>query len=89
VTVSTSTNPTFLTNSLTSIQIVETRASTVEATGQPASVAPLTLAYPNGTTQATFTIRRSQPGNLLVRYVVTDNCGAWSSFIGSGATSGF
>jgi hypothetical protein len=89
VTISTSTNPGYATNTLKSIVFHETRAATVEAPGTPATSAPLTLTYPGGTTQATFTARRSQPGPVLVRFTVTDDCGAWDSFVGSGSSTGF
>ena len=75
VTISTTTNPGFPTNTLKSIQFHETRASTVEAPGAPASAAPLTITYPSGTTQATFTARRSGTGAILVRFTVNDGCG--------------
>ena len=46
VTVVTTTNPSYPTNSLKSITFHETRAATVEAPGTPASEAPVTLTYP-------------------------------------------
>jgi hypothetical protein len=89
VTVSVTTNPTFAANSLKSIVFHETRDATVEATGTPATSAPLTLSYPAGTTQATFTARRTQPGTVLVSFSVIDDCGSWDTFIGSGSATGF
>ena len=89
ITVSTSTNPGYPPNVLKSIAFVETRAATIEAPGTPATTAPHTINYPVGTTQATFTARRSQPGNILVSIRVTDDCGTWDWFVGSGSTTGF
>jgi glucose/arabinose dehydrogenase len=89
VTVAATTNAGAPQNTLTSIAFTETRASTVEATGVPATAAPYTITYPNGTTHATFTARRSGAGAVLVSFTVTDACGAWKTFIGSGSTTGF
>jgi len=89
VTISTNTNAGSPQNNLRSITFTETRASTIEATGTPATSAPHTIPYASGTTQATFTVRRSGVGNLLVRFTVTDDCGTWNTFIGNGSTTGF
>lgn len=89
VTIAVTTNPGFAQNTLKSIELHETRASTIEAPGTPATSAPHTITYPSGTTQATFTARRAQPGAVLVSFTVTDDCGAWKTFIGSGSATGF
>ena len=36
-----------------------------------------------------LTARRAQPGAALVSFTVTDDCGAWKTFVGSGSATGF
>jgi hypothetical protein len=49
--------------------------------------APFTATPPSGTTQVTFTIRRAAAGGqVMVPMIVTDGCGAWSTFFGSGGS---
>jgi hypothetical protein len=89
VAVSTTANPGFSAPTISAIQVHETRFSTVEAAGVPPTSGEFTIPVANGSTEATFTIRRSQPGKILVSYSVVDTCGSWKTFIGSGSTTGF
>lgn len=44
-----------------------------------------TLALPSGTTSVTLRVRRLTPGQaVMVPLVVTDECGAWPTFVGGG-----
>jgi hypothetical protein len=89
VTVSASTNAGNPANLIQSIQFTELRGATVEAAGTPATATPPTLTYAGGAAQATFIARRSQSVPIMVRFTVTDACGAWTTFVGSGSATGF
>ena len=89
VTISTTANPSKPNNRLRSIRFLETRAARIERTGQQPATAPVTFTYPDGPTQTTFTVRRTAPGSVLARFEVTDDCGVWPTFIGTGSPSGF
>jgi hypothetical protein len=60
-------------------------------TSHPAPFAAKTIAatYVPGTFHTFFTIRRSAPGALLVKFTVVDDCGAWPTFIGAGPSAGW
>src|SRR5260370_32901993 len=46
-----------------------------------------TYPVPGGTTQVSFTVRRPTPGATTTTHmVVTDQCGAWPTFVGGGPT---
>jgi hypothetical protein len=89
VTVTTSTNPGSVTNTLRSIHFDETRLAILQVPQYPDGPAPFTATYAPGTTHTSFAIRRTAPGSLMARFTVTDDCGAWPTFIGAGPTAGW
>jgi hypothetical protein len=83
-------NPSFGANALEQITFDGLRLAEVDVLGEKSSVAPLTLNnYAPGTTQASFTLRRTAVGSLMGRFTVTDDCGPWSTFVGVGPGSGW
>ncbi|MCC7372776.1 MAG: PQQ-dependent sugar dehydrogenase [Chloroflexi bacterium] len=89
VTVSTSSHPGFATNTLKSIQFQQATRAAYEIPGQPAGAGPYTVTYPNGTTQTTFVVQRTAAGAAMARFTVTDDCGSWPTFVGSGGSGGW
>ena len=89
VTISTTSHAGFGANALRSIRFDQLTLASVQAAGQPPSAVPFTVTPPAGTTQASFTIRRTGPGALMARIIVTDNCGTWPTFVGAGPTAGW
>jgi glucose/arabinose dehydrogenase len=89
VEVATSTNPGTTPNTLKSIQFQESTLAILDVPRYPSGPAPITATYAPGTFHTFFTIRRSAPGAMMVRFTVVDDCGAWPTFIGAGATAGW
>ena len=40
-----------------------------------------------GTMQVSFTVHRQHPGSVTIPFIVTDACGDWRTFVGSGANA--
>jgi hypothetical protein len=61
--------------------------ATVFAAGSTAPIANgMTLSPPPGATTIVLRVRRLAPGQaVIVPLVVTDDCGAWPTFVGGGA----
>jgi hypothetical protein len=89
VTVSTTTHDGFPTNQLKSIQFQQAQNAAYEITGQPSGVGPYTVNYPNGTTQATFIVKRTAAGTAQARFTVVDDCGTWPTLVGAGPAAGW
>jgi hypothetical protein len=84
VVVTANTNPGTPSNHLSSIRFDPGTNAAVVAELFAQSV-PFTTNYAPGTTQATFVVARLAPGQAsTVNLVVTDGCGAWPTFVGSG-----
>jgi hypothetical protein len=71
------------------IQFIESQNAVVELPGQAGRPASFGLELPAGTTQTSFVVRRTSPGAVMVRFVVTDTCGSWPTFVGGGPNAGF
>jgi glucose/arabinose dehydrogenase len=89
VEVATSTTPGATPNTLKSIQFTESQRAILDVPRYPSGPAPITATNVPGTFHTFFTIRRSAPGAMMVRFTVNDDCGAWPTFIGAGATAGW
>jgi hypothetical protein len=90
VTITMTSNPSFGANPLKQIRFDELRLVEVDVLGEKSSVVPHILSnYPPGTVQTSFILRRTAAGSLLARFTVTDDCGAWPTFVGAGASSGW
>ena len=89
VTVSVNSHAGFTPNTLKSIAFQQARNATYEIPGQAASVGPVTASYPSGAAQTTFVVRRTAPGAVQANFTVTDNCGAWPTFVGAGPSAGW
>lgn len=84
VTVAPTSNPGFEAPPIRAIRFEESRQAEIEAAGLPRSAAPFSIAYPEGTTQATFVVQRTGAGAVHVGFTVTDACGGWPTFVGGG-----
>ena len=90
VTITTTSHPGFRPTALKQIRFDELRLVEVDVLGETTSVVPFVLGnYPPGTTQASFILRRTDPGTLLARFTVMDACGAWPTFVEAGPSSGW
>jgi hypothetical protein len=87
VSVTSSTNESLAANAIRSIEFDQARGAQVEFPGRPASVTAFSVSLPAGTTQSTFTVRRTAPGAVQVPFTVVDSCGGWRTFVGGGAGS--
>ncbi len=83
------TTPNHPTNLIRSIQFDELTHASVEVPGKPVSAVPFTVQYPNAAAQASFVVQRTAPGPVMVRFTVTDGCGTWPTFIGTGPSGGW
>jgi hypothetical protein len=90
VVVSAETNAGTPTNWLHSISFASTTNALVSTSGATTgSTSPSTVSLAPGTQQYRFSLRRMQSGSAsTVNFTVTDNCGAWPTFVGGG-TNGF
>jgi hypothetical protein len=82
------TSPTLATNSLSSVRIAAIHNAAVTLNGSPVTPGQ-TVTLPAGTQQATVIVDRHAPGHdpnraTGVGLVVTDACGEWTTFVGSG-----
>lgn len=73
-------------NTVRQIQFGAAPNATVEINGQSRTGGNFTATIPAGTQTVQFVVRRSPPNapTTTVPFTVTDDCGAWSSFVGGG-----
>jgi glucose/arabinose dehydrogenase len=89
VSVSSATTPGHPPNVIRSIQFDELTRASVEVPGKPVSTVPFAVPYPAAPSQADFLVQRTAPGAEMVRFTVTDDCGTWPTFIGTGTSGGW
>lgn len=77
-------------NQLSELRFRSTDNGVIDIAGQMGRTGAFTVAFPSGTQQSNFTVRRppAGPGNpgaaTTIQFDVVDICGAWPSFVGGG-----
>jgi hypothetical protein len=84
VTVTLNTAPGTPANAFERISFDALTNATVEVPGSSPGSSPF-LFTPGPGHQATFTVRRTNAGQFMVRLTVVDACGPWQTFVGGGA----
>jgi len=88
VTVSVSDSPTVLDNALQSVAFTRITNASVTFGGQLDQQSPFTVSLPDGSRTTGFTVRRITPGQVMhLDLRVTDHCGVWSTFFGTGRSA--
>jgi parallel beta-helix repeat protein len=89
VTVSATRNASAASNTLHQIQFAAAQNGAIDVGGgQVHNGGNFTLSLPAGTQQAIFIVRRLTPGQATtVPFTVSDDCGAWPTFVGGGPSA--
>jgi hypothetical protein len=77
-------------NQLRNVQFLRANSASVSALGQMIGSTGGTVTPPSGSTSLGFMVSRQPLGSksaVTVPFVVNDDCGGWSSFVGGGPTS--
>ena len=77
-------------NQLRNVQFLRSTNASVSVQGQTISSSGGTVTAPAGSTSLGFVVSRQPPGSrtsVTVPFVVTDDCGDWSTFVGGGGTA--
>jgi hypothetical protein len=77
-------------NHLRSVQFLKASSANVSAQGQTVASSGGTVTPPAGSTSLGFTVNRQPAGSkaaVTVPFVVNDDCGGWSTFVGGGGTA--
>ncbi|MCC7372305.1 MAG: DUF1501 domain-containing protein [Chloroflexi bacterium] len=73
-----------------SIRFGPTQNALIDVDGLTSQTGTFTRTFASPATAQAFYVRRQAPGPVTVPIVVTDDCGAWNTFVGGGAgTTGF
>jgi hypothetical protein len=77
-------------NQLRNVQFLKATNAIVTAQGQPVDPSGGTVTAPAGSTSLGFVVSRQPPGSrtaVTVPFVVNDDCGGWSTFVGGGGAA--